>query len=102
MSRTCEKGYVLAVYVNSTREKRKLEFMKSIIDSVDRKMARQLGITLTEYRKRLHAETEEHWCSCNPHDDNPLYCANGQRRNEHCYSKHHWHCGRCMKIVQIG
>lgn len=79
-----------------------MEFLKNIIDSVDKKMAAHLGITVHEYRKRLHSEVDEHWCKCNPQGDEAIYCGDKQQRNEHCVIKHHWHCGKCGKLVQVG
>lgn len=40
------------------------------------------------------------WCSCGRSDEAPaIFHDDGTCRK--CY-KHHWHCGRCGKIVQVG
>lgn len=80
-----------------------ITFSQEEIDEMERKLAREQGLTLREYRDSMKRPLAEHWCSCEDSDPNAvIFCDDGQRINEHCVRKHHYHCGRCRKIVQVG
>ena len=68
---------------------------------MDRKIAASHGMTVRKYRAALRKHAQEDWCSCEKQGD-PEFCDDGQRRNRHCVGKHHWHCGTCGKLVQVG
>ena len=78
---------------------------QDIVDSVHAKLAAKLGITVEEYRQRLKADLDKHWCAC-PEEKKRLkptvFHDNGRMTNQHCVRKHHWHCGSCKKLVQVG
>ncbi len=51
--------------------------------------------------EELNAATEHLWCQCEGDEgfENPTHHADGECAD--C-DKHHWHCGTCGKISQIG
>lgn len=77
----------------------------SIMEGIDRSAAQCLGISVEEYRTRLKEEGEKHWCKC-PKEVrerfDTIYHDNGRITNQHCVKKHHYHCGKCKKLTQIG
>lgn len=77
----------------------------SIMESVNRSAAQRLGITVEEYKARLKAEGEKHWCKC-PKEVrerfDTIYHTDGRVTNQHCVKKHHYHCSKCKKLTQIG
>lgn len=80
-----------------------ITFSQQEMDEMETKIARDHGMTLAEYRNYLKTEIADHWCSCESSDSaNVIFCDDGQVINEHCCSKHHYHCGACRKIVQVG
>jgi hypothetical protein len=79
-----------------------ITFSKREMADMDRRIADSRGISLRQYRKLLKQEMR-HMCSCDsPDTDNLIFCTDGQVFNEHCVHKHHYHCGRCKKVFQIG
>jgi hypothetical protein len=64
-------------------------------------VAKVLGMTVPAYEAAMERE-RKHWCSCEKPSEGVDFCDDGQRRNEHCCSKHHYHCQNCGKIVQVG
>lgn len=53
--------------------------------------------------KELSAEISmEGWCACESEPSEPFYHEDFQLVFENCVEKHHWHCGWCLGLVQIG
>jgi hypothetical protein len=68
---------------------------------MDRSIASSYGMTVRRYRAAMKKHMQNDWCSCATPGD-PEFCNDGQSRNRHCVSKHHWHCATCGKLVQVG
>ena len=80
-----------------------ITFSREEIDEMETRIARKRGMTLREYRDANKKELAEHWCSCEDSDPNAvIFCDDGSVVNEHCCHKHHYHCGACRKLVQVG
>lgn len=78
---------------------------KEIMDEVDSKLAAKAGMTLEEWRKALKEDVERHWCKCSREareSRDSIFHDDGQVTNQHCTRKHHWHCGKCKKLTQVG
>lgn len=43
----------------------------------------------------------EGWCECEQESD-PLFHSDGVMPMDNCVEKHHYHCGWCLGISQIG
>ena len=55
-------------------------------------------MSVDEQVKREVELLQEFWCDCEDGSDNDYYVPDG----EGVIEKHHWLCGICHKIVQIG
>lgn len=55
---------------------------------------------LTPARAEALRREDAMWCGCGKSDEAPVFYADGQHRG--CVHKHHWHCGNCRKISQVG
>jgi len=55
----------------------------------------------SEAKQELQDQEDEKalWCTCNKSKSDAIYVPDGKSR---VCSKHHWICGDCRKIVQIG
>lgn len=42
------------------------------------------------------------WCECENEPSEPFYHEDNQLVFECCVVKHHWHCGWCLGLTQIG
>lgn len=78
-----------------------------IIEITPEAFERLMGKEFVERTKREAEETAHLWCRCEfwttpegPEPQNPpTYHADGECSD--C-QKHHWHCGDCGKISQVG
>lgn len=83
-----------------------IEFSQAEMDEMEGRIAADAGMTLEAYRAMLKEHLTQDWCKCDQSevgafcDDSPERSA--RRRNQHCVSKHHWHCATCDKLVQVG
>lgn len=78
-----------------------IKFTAAEIDEMYTKIAAGYGMTLAQYKAALKKDSEENWCKCETEGD-PLFCDDGETRNRHCCSKHHYHCSNCGKLTQVG
>jgi hypothetical protein len=78
-----------------------ITFSPAEMDEMQGRIAKDAGMTLVAYRAMLNEHMTQDWCKCE--DSEPgAFCDDGQHRNIHCVGKHHWHCGVCEKLVQVG
>ena len=42
------------------------------------------------------------WCECEEETDDCLFHDDGVAPESMCPGKHHWHCGLCGKLIQVG
>lgn len=77
-------------------------FSKEFMDKVHGDLAKQVGLTLEQYRARLAAEYKEFWCSCGNPSESSYFHDDGQGTGPSCVQKHHYHCDDCGKITQVG
>lgn len=52
-------------------------------------------------KQALANELAAHWCKCEKEGE-AIFCNDGERINQHCCNKHHYHCSNCKKITQVG
>jgi hypothetical protein len=79
-----------------------VEIPQSVIDDIHRRLAKEAGMTLEAYRAMLKEHAEKDWCQCGDKSEPGTFCDDGQRINQHCVRKHHWHCAVCNKLTQVG
>jgi hypothetical protein len=84
-----------------------ITFSQAEIDEIHREIAEENGMTLEAYRAMLSQHMNQDWCQCGDLSEVGAFCddspeRNARRRNQHCVSKHHWHCATCDKLVQVG
>ena len=80
-----------------------ITFSKKEAADMQRDIAARSGLTLRQYRRELKKALNDHWCHCENSDPEQItFCDDGENINEHCCQKHHYHCGNCGKIVQVG
>ena len=81
-----------------------ITFSQEEIDEIHGEIARDAGMTLEEYRAMLSEHLNEDWCQCGDKQEVGMFCDDsiGLTRNQHCTRKHHWHCGVCDKLLQVG
>ena len=58
-------------------------------------------ITLDEEDLKALKELQASWCACDSESD-PLFHDDGQTPLDNCVDKHHYHCGWCLGLSQIG
>lgn len=58
-------------------------------------------VVLDEEDLEALEELRKGWCECEEESD-PLYHADGQEPLDNCVTKHHYHCGWCLGLSQIG
>lgn len=46
-------------------------------------------------------DTKETWCECE-HESDPLFHEDSVMPLDSCVFKHHYHCGWCLGLIQIG
>jgi hypothetical protein len=80
---------------------RVITFSPAEMDEMLTKIAADSGMTLEQYKAAVAKDLADHWCQCKPSGD-PIFCNDGERINEHCCDKHHYHCSNCLKITQVG
>lgn len=54
-----------------------------------------------EHPEFANVMDSEGWCGCEQESD-PLYHENGVTPFDNCVEKHHYHCGWCLGLSQIG
>jgi hypothetical protein len=79
-----------------------ITFTPAEMDEMQGRIAKDAGMTLEAYRAMLNEHMTQDWCKCGDVQAPGAFCDDGQSRNIHCVSKHHWHCGVCEKLVQVG
>ncbi len=58
---------------------------------------------MTEDERKSYIFYANCWCKCSSDEDNGIiYHEDGEGSWETCVEKHHFHCGRCQKLTQIG
>ncbi len=78
-----------------------IEFTQAEMDEMQGRIAKDAGMTLEAYRAMLNEHMKADWCQCEKPGD-PVFCPDGRSRNQHCVTKHHYHCENCMKLIQVG
>jgi hypothetical protein len=58
-------------------------------------------VKLDEEQLKELKELQELWCDCESESD-PLYHEDGITPFNSCVVKHHYHCGWCLGLTQIG
>ena len=85
-----------------------IEFTQAEMDEMEGKIAADAGMTLEAYRAMLKEHLTADWCQCGDLSEGVgMFCddspnRNARRYNQHCVSKHHWHCATCKKLIQVG
>jgi hypothetical protein len=79
-----------------------ITFSPAELDEMQGRIAKDAGMTLEAYRAMLKDHMEQDWCQCGDKSEPGAYCPDGRTRNQHCVTKHHWHCNVCDKLTQVG
>ena len=85
-----------------------ITFSQAEIDEIHGELAAEAGMTVEAYRALLASHMDEDWCKCGDLSEGVgAFCDDqfgipARKRNQHCVSKHHWHCATCDKLVQVG
>jgi hypothetical protein len=84
-----------------------IEFTQVEMDEMQGRIAAEAGMTLEAYRAMLNEHMTQDWCKCGDLSEGVgAFCddsaGSARQRNQHCVSKHHWHCATCDKLIQVG